>query len=98
MMRQAAEINERKEGDGLAAGAKQKAIGFSAGACAGNFLCLRRGVYGVRAPSEAYGAYFDWKVLSLLFCLMAVVAGLQECNVFAVFCQRFLRDANGWGF
>ena len=27
-MREAAEINERKEGDGLAAGAKQKAIGF----------------------------------------------------------------------
>ena len=88
-----------KEGGGWLGGrGKAKAIGFFGGSCAGNFLCLRRGVYGVRAPSEAYGAYFDWKVLSLLFCLMAVVAGLQECNVFAVFCQSFLRDANGWGF
>ena len=78
-------------------GQSKKQSVFSAGACAGNFLCLRRGVYGVRASLRAYGAYFDWKVLSLLFCLMAVVAGLQECNVFAVFCQRLLTGRKRMG-
>ena len=32
----------------------------------------------------------DWRVISLLFCLMAVVAGLQDCGVFAVLAQRLL--------
>ena len=41
-------------------------------------------------PSAAYLNYIDWRVLSLLFCLMAVVAGLQECGVFAVLAQRLL--------
>ena len=33
-------------------------------------------------PSGAYWQYFDWQVLALLFCLMAVVAGFQQCGVF----------------
>ena len=33
-------------------------------------------------PSPAYLNYIDWRVLTLLFCLMAVVAGLQECRCF----------------
>ena len=37
-----------------------------------------------------YLNYIDWRVLTLLFCLMAVVAGLQECGVFAVLAQRLL--------
>ena len=41
-------------------------------------------------PSAAYLNYIDWRVLTLLFCLMAVVAGLQECGVFAVLAQRLL--------
>lgn len=41
-------------------------------------------------PSPAYLGYVDWRVISLLFCLMAVVAGLQECGVFAVLAQRLL--------
>ena len=41
-------------------------------------------------PSADYLNYIDWRVLSLLFCLMAVVAGLQECGVFAVLAQRLL--------
>ena len=41
-------------------------------------------------PSAAYLNYIDWRVISLLFCLMSVVAGLQECGVFAVLAQRLL--------
>lgn len=33
-------------------------------------------------PSGAYLEYFDWQVLALLFCLMAVVAGFQKSGVF----------------
>ena len=32
-----------------------------------------------------------------MFCLMAVVAGPQECNVFAVFCQRLLTGRKRMG-
>jgi Na+/H+ antiporter NhaD/arsenite permease-like protein len=41
-------------------------------------------------PSMAYLNYIDLRVLVLLFCLMAVVAGLQACGVFAVLAQRLL--------
>ena len=41
-------------------------------------------------PSAAYLNYIDWRVISLLFCLMSVVGGLQECGVFAVLAQRLL--------
>ena len=41
-------------------------------------------------PSPAYLAYIDLRVLCLLFCLMAVVAGLQECGLFLVLAQRLL--------
>ena len=41
-------------------------------------------------PSPAYLNYIDWRVLALLFCLMAVVAGLQARGVFAVLAQRLL--------
>ena len=45
---------------------------------------------GLEPPSAAYLAYIDWRVIALLFCLMAVVAGLQSCGVFAVLAQRLL--------
>ena len=41
-------------------------------------------------PSAAYLGYIDFRVLVLLFCLMAVVAGFQLCGVFAVLAQRLL--------
>ena len=41
-------------------------------------------------PSSAYLSYIDLRVLSLLLCLMAVVAGFQYCGVFVVLAQRLL--------
>lgn len=41
-------------------------------------------------PSAAYLGYVDLRVLCLLFCLMAVVAGFQACGVFPVLAQRLL--------
>jgi len=46
-------------------------------------------------PSAAYLAYIDWKVLGLLFCLMAVVAGVQACGLFDVLAQKLLRGCGG---
>ena len=45
-------------------------------------------------PDEEYLSYFDARVLCLLFCLMAVVLGFQECGVFAVLSQRLLKSCN----
>lgn len=41
-------------------------------------------------PSRAYLAYIDLRVLCLLLCLMAVVAGLRECGLFDLLAQRLL--------
>lgn len=41
-------------------------------------------------PSAHYMEYIDFRVLGLLFCLMSVVAGMQECGVFAVLSQKLL--------
>ena len=41
-------------------------------------------------PDAAYAGYIDLRVLCLLFCLMAVVAGLQQCGLFLVLAQRLL--------
>ena len=46
-------------------------------------------------PSAAYLEYIDWKVLGLLFCLMAVVAGVQACGLFDVLAQKLLRGCGG---
>ncbi len=40
--------------------------------------------------SSDYLSCIDWQVLALLFCLMAVVAGLQESGVFNVLAQKLL--------
>ena len=37
-----------------------------------------------------YLSYIDVRVLCLLFCLMAVVSGLQECGLFLVLAQKLL--------
>lgn len=42
-------------------------------------------------PSAAYISYFDFRVLCLLFCLMAVVAGLRGCGLFEALALRLLR-------
>ena len=41
-------------------------------------------------PNADYVSYIDFRVLALLVCLMAVVAGLQDCGVFAVLAQKLL--------
>lgn len=41
-------------------------------------------------PDPSYMAYFDVKILCLLFCLMAVVLGFEQCGLFAVLSQRLL--------
>ena len=41
-------------------------------------------------PDGAYLDYIDLRVLALLFCLMLVVAGLEDCGLFAVLAQRLL--------
>ncbi len=41
-------------------------------------------------PSAAYINYIDFRVLGLLFCLMAVVAGLQRHGLFVWMAQRML--------
>lgn len=41
-------------------------------------------------PSAAYFGYIDARVLCLLFCLMAVVLGFQDCGLFEVLAVRLL--------
>lgn len=41
-------------------------------------------------PTAAYISYIDFRVLALLFCLMAVVAGLQRHGLFAWMAQHML--------
>jgi len=43
------------------------------------------------APDRQYGAYIDFRVLCLLFCLMAVVAGCKQIGVFRVLTYQMLR-------
>lgn len=41
-------------------------------------------------PSADYIGYIDFRVLELLFCLMAAVAGMQQEGVFLVLAQKIL--------
>lgn len=41
-------------------------------------------------PGPSYASYIDLRVLCLLFCLMAVVLGLQECGLFRLLAQFLL--------
>ncbi len=45
-------------------------------------------------PSTAYWHYIDWQVLALLFCLMTVVAGLQQSGVFDCLSSWLCNQAN----
>lgn len=46
-------------------------------------------------PSPAYAGYIDLPVLVLLFCLMAVVAGLKRTGVFALLSGEALKHTHG---
>lgn len=46
-------------------------------------------------PSMEYFSYIDYKVLTLLFCLMAVVAGAGREGVFQITSQLLLRKVHG---
>ena len=46
-------------------------------------------------PDKAYIGYIDFKTLSVLFCLMSVMAGLQEIGVFRYAAASMLKRVNG---
>ena len=46
-------------------------------------------------PDEAYMEYIDLRVLCLLLCLMAVVAGFQSCGAFQWLTVQMLQRGNG---
>ena len=51
-------------------------------------------------PSPAYLNYIDWRVLTLLFCLMAVIGGLRETGFFDRLLDHLLavsRIPGSWG-
>lgn len=54
------------------------------------FLCAFISMFFVKPSLEAYLGYMDFRVLALLFCLMAVVAGFQDCGVFTALSQALL--------
>lgn len=45
----------------------------------------------LRPPSTSYLSYVDWRVLGLLFCLMAVVTGLRTAGTFRVLTETLLK-------
>lgn len=42
---------------------------------------------------QAYLGYVDFRVLSLLFCFMVLVAGLKSCHIFSVIGQNLLKKS-----
>lgn len=44
-------------------------------------------------PDAGYLAYPDYRTLALLFCLMIIVAGLQEHGVFALLGQALIKKS-----
>ncbi len=42
-------------------------------------------------PDGEYAGYIDFRTLSILFCLMAVMAGLQDAGVFQFIAEKLLR-------
>ncbi len=48
-------------------------------------------------PDREYIGYIDFRTLAILFCLMAVMAGLQKCGVFQYIAQALLgRVGRAW--
>lgn len=48
----------------------------------------------VISPDKEYIGYMDFRTLSILFCLMAVMAGLQEAGVFQFVAEKLLRKVH----
>ena len=46
-------------------------------------------------PDAGYVDYIDFRTLAILFCLMAVVAGMKEIGVFDWFSQKLLLHVKG---
>ena len=46
-------------------------------------------------PDMEYPGYIDFRTLSLLFCLMAVMAGLQKTGVFNLLAENMLKRVHG---
>ncbi len=46
-------------------------------------------------PDAGYGEYIDLRTLSILFCLMAVMAGFQEVGVFRLIAEKMLKRVSG---
>ena len=46
-------------------------------------------------PGKEYVGYIDFRTLALLFCLMAVVAGMQSIGVFTLLGQKLLSGTHG---
>ena len=49
-------------------------------------------------PDVGYASYVDYRVLALLFCLMLVVAGLQDCGLFDLLARRLLAGEKRFRF
>ena len=46
-------------------------------------------------PDKAYFTYIDFRTLGLLFCLMAIVAGLKAVGIFDILAQKLLMGTSG---
>lgn len=46
-------------------------------------------------PDMQYLNYIDFRTLALLFCLMAVMAGLQKTGVFKLLLEKLLKRIHG---
>ncbi|MCH5185961.1 MAG: citrate transporter [Oscillospiraceae bacterium] len=46
-------------------------------------------------PDAQYSSYVDFRTIALLFCLMAVMAGLQNTGVFGVLAESLLKKTHG---
>ena len=57
-----------------------------------SFLAVIVSMFFVK-PSVKYISYIDFRVLALLFCLMAVVSGFQKIGVFKILSQQFITRA-----
>ena len=43
-------------------------------------------------PDAAYTGYFDWKTLSCLFCVLAVVCALRSVGLFPVIARQLAKQ------
>ncbi|MBE5884581.1 MAG: citrate transporter [Lachnospiraceae bacterium] len=48
-------------------------------------------------PDKEYAGYIDFRTLAILFCLMSVMAGLQQLGVFRMIAQKLLARVTGSG-